>query len=77
MGFREAGKRLFHTSFLAAIVVLALIFIPGIVASFWLKAQALVATRVQIELGPLQMIVLGVAILAAGGWVLLGLRKEE
>ena len=77
MGFRVAEERLIRVGMLALIVIAGLIAIPGILAEFWLKSQSFASTFVHVTPGGLEMIALTFVTLVVGGWIILGLLKDE
>jgi len=77
MGFPEAEKRLRNTGIWALILIVGLIVFPGILVSIWFRIQSFATARVQFQPSNLQSIAIAVVILGVGGWILLGLLKEE
>jgi hypothetical protein len=77
VGFRVAEKRLLKVSILAMILVAGLIMVPGILAEVWLKIQSFASVGVQFAPGRFQTIAMVVVTLGVGGWLLLGLLKDE
>jgi len=75
MGFPEVERRLRSTSVWVLILVVGFILVPGILANIWLKFQSFASTR--FEPSGLQTIAIVVVIVGVGGWILLGLLKED
>lgn len=77
MGLCEAEVRIRKIGIWTLILVLGLFIIPGILARVWSRIQSFAIGYVQFDPGRFQTIAGMVVILGVGGWILLGLLKED
>jgi len=77
MGVSYAEVRLRRTAILALILVAGWFAIPDTLAKVWSRFQSIASDWVRFDPGRYQAIEVMIVFLGVGGWILVGLLKEE